>query len=61
MSTYTLYFSLFGKKMKTTVNADTQDKAKLIIMRKIVFHKVVYKEDKQDNPTLNYLKDLFKL
>lgn len=54
MNTYTMYFSIFGKKMKTTVQAKSTAEAKVIIMRKIVFHKV-----EEEGITLNTLKNIF--
>ena len=41
---YTVYFELFGKKMQTTVSANSVEEAKKVIHNKIVFHKVVEKE-----------------
>ena len=40
MKTYTLYFTLFGKRMKTTVDANSKQEAKEAIRNKIVFDKV---------------------
>jgi hypothetical protein len=34
---HTIYFELFGKKMKTTVNAPNKDVAKQIVKDKIIF------------------------
>ena len=49
---YTVYFELFGKKMKTDVEARNEEHAKGIVKSKIIFHKV------QLNP-LDYLKNMF--
>lgn len=40
MNTYTIYFEIFGKKMKTTVQAEADYKAKEYVRNRIVFHKV---------------------
>jgi hypothetical protein len=53
MKTYTIYFELFGKKMKTTVEAENVDQAKRKIKDKIVFHKV------EENNPFEYLKNIF--
>jgi len=37
---YTVWFELYGKKMKATVNATTEANAKSIIMSKIKFYKI---------------------
>ena len=37
---YTVYFEIFGKKMKTTVQAKSEEDAKYQIMGKIIWHKV---------------------
>jgi hypothetical protein len=38
---YTVYFEIFGKKMKASVEADSQEDAKYKIMGKIKWHKFV--------------------
>jgi len=40
MKTYTVYFELFGKKMKYEVNADSERDAMEKIKSKIIFYKV---------------------
>jgi hypothetical protein len=40
MKTYTLYFSIFGKRMKHTLKADNEIEAKILIREKILFHKI---------------------
>ena len=39
MNEYEIYFSLFGKNMRTTVTARSEDEAYEIVRNKIVFHK----------------------
>lgn len=36
----TVYFELYGKKMKTSVKASSDEEAKKIIKEKIIFHKI---------------------
>lgn len=40
MRTYTVYFEIFGKKMKTRVLSESREKAKEVVKSKIVFHKI---------------------
>ena len=40
MKTYTLYFSMFGKKMKHSLKADNEIEAKILIREKIIFHEI---------------------
>ena len=40
MKTFVIYFSIFGKKMKTTIKAETEAEARILIREKIVFHKI---------------------
>jgi hypothetical protein len=49
---YTVYFELYGKKMKTEVYAKDSVDAKKVIKDKIIFHKI-----EADNS--NYIKDAF--
>jgi len=55
MTDYTIYFSLYGKKMKTTVTADSEEQAKNIVKDKIVFHKITRPPDQ----VLKDLMDIF--
>jgi len=43
--TYIIYFELFGKKMKTTIDAPNKDVAKQIVKDKIIFHKIEVEKD----------------
>jgi len=37
---YTVYFELFGKKMKTEVEADNEQQARYAVLGKVIFHKI---------------------
>jgi hypothetical protein len=37
MTNYTIYFEIFGKKMKTTVMAENEEKAREIVKNKLIF------------------------
>lgn len=52
---YIIYFELYGKRMKTTVEANNELDAKAMIKQKIIFHKV----EKQQEVNDKSLKDLF--
>lgn len=54
---YTVYFEIFGKKMKTTVEAKSEEDAKYLVMGKIVWHKVVV--EKTGDDVLDFLKGTF--
>jgi hypothetical protein len=44
---YTVYFEIFGKKMKYMVEATSEDEARSKIVEQIIFHKVVKNSDVQ--------------
>ena len=50
MKQYKIYFEIFGKKMWTTLDAESIEDAKLELFNKITFHKVVSTDGKQDEP-----------
>ena len=55
MKEFTVYFEIYGKKMKTTITAESEIEARISIRNSITFHKVVLSEDS----TLRNLKDIF--
>lgn len=40
MKKFTIWFEIFGKKMKTTIEANNESEAKQALARKIIFHKI---------------------
>jgi len=46
---YTVYFEIYGKKMKAEITAESETHAKQIIRDKILFHKVRRKDDILNN------------
>ena len=54
MNKYTVYFEIYGKKMKSTVFAEHELGAKQAVKNKISFHKV--EKEKEDKDIFN---DLF--
>jgi hypothetical protein len=59
MKTYTVYFEIFGKKMKTEVKAQDPAKARQQVIDKLIFHKVEVKDNGFDVPDI--FKDIFNL
>ena len=55
---YTVYFEIFGKKMKTEVKAHDPAKARQKVIDKLIFHKVEVKDNVGDIPDI--FKDIFK-
>jgi hypothetical protein len=49
MNTYIIYFEIFGKKMKTIVDAPSKSEAKKVVKNKIIFHKIEGEEDIEAN------------
>ena len=54
MKEYTIYFEMFGKKMKTSIIALSEEMAKDRLKEKIIIHKV---EEIKKNTDMN---DIFK-
>lgn len=60
MNKYTVYFELFGHKMKTTVLAKNEQAAKDFVFNKIIFHKVEFVPE-NPNPIIDFFnKNIFK-
>ena len=60
MKEHKIYFELFGKKMCTTVTANSRDQAKEIIREKIIFHKIEVAKNKDDDFIDDFLKGFGK-
>ena len=58
---FTVYFEIFGKNMKATVEARSEEDAKYIVsgkvVRKIVFGDII-ENPKSDNDMFSFLKDI---
>ena len=54
--TYTVYFEIYGKKLKTEVEAKSIEQAKYVVASKIIWHKV---EPKEDDAIIDRLSELF--
>jgi hypothetical protein len=54
MNKYTVYFSVFGKKMKTEIEAETVQLAREFVKNLIKIHKIVKREDE----AVNFLKNI---
>lgn len=55
---YTVYFELFGKKMKHTLWATSQESAKEQILQKVIFHKIDVEQPRKPK-TGNPIEDFF--
>ena len=60
--TYTLYFSIYGKKMKCQIDAYDREGAIELLRQKIVIHRV--DEEREpcldgNDPDVEYLKSIF--
>jgi hypothetical protein len=60
MKNYTIYFEIYGKKMKSTVMAENEEKAKELVKSKIIFHKVEKSKD-EFNEVVNMMDDLMNI
>lgn len=68
MAKYKVYFEIYGKKMKTTVEAKTAEQAKELIRNKIQFNHIALDdlgklEDfdfLKDESAINMMKDFLK-
>jgi hypothetical protein len=60
MTNYTIYFELFGKKMKTTLPATSKENAKEVIRNMIIFHKITTNDsdNKEADEILRRFKDI---
>ena len=53
MKQYTIYFEIFGKKMKTTIYADSEIEAQNKLKDKIIFYKI------EENNPIDFLQNIF--
>ncbi len=60
MKNYTIYFEIYGKRMKTDVMAENEEKAKELIKSKIIFHRVEKPKD-EFNDAKDMMDDIFNL
>jgi hypothetical protein len=59
MKEFTVYFELFGKKMKITIFAENESTAKELIRGKIIFHKIERKDFfNRDKSGFDFIMDL---
>jgi len=55
---YSVYFEIYGKKMKSKVLADSVEDAKQQVIDKIVFHKIVSDDDDERAGILGMLNNI---
>ena len=56
MKAFEVWFEIYGKKMKTTIKADSMADAQQKIRQSIIFHKTVVSES---DKTVDALKNIF--
>ncbi len=49
MKKYEIFFEIYGKKLKTTIEANSEEKAKEIVKNKIRFDKITELKSKDDD------------
>jgi len=62
MNKYTVYFTIYGKKLKTQVTADSEAQAKQIVINNLTFVKI--KKDTppiSDDDFMNNFKNIFHI
>jgi hypothetical protein len=61
MKTWTVYFELFGKKMKTDVQADSPYAAQCKVKDKIIFHRTIesHNQKMEDDDVIDFFKQKF--
>lgn len=57
MKNYTIYFEIYGKKLKTTVMSENEEKAKEFVKSKVIFHKVENSKD-EFNQSIDMIDDM---
>ena len=55
---YTVYFEIYGKKMKAKVLAESMEEAQQKVNSKIIFHKIVIEEKDKFNQAIDMLDDM---
>ena len=59
MKKHEVFFSIYGKKFKTTVEADSPENAEAIVKGKLVIHKTVLAEEAQKDEKGDRIKETF--
>lgn len=57
MKKYTVYFEIFGKKMKYETTAESMTNAKQKVIDKIIWHKIVNNEDSDFDKIISKLNE----
>jgi|GEM_PF-1593282 len=64
INNYNVYFEIFNKKLKTTILAESEEKAKQAILNNVIFHKIVIDNKdslKQTMDTFDNIMDILKI
>lgn len=49
MTEFKIYFEMFGHKMQTTIQADSESEARIKLQSKIIIHQIVEKKPTYDD------------
>ena len=60
MKKYNIYFEIYGKKLKTTVNANDPQEAMNLVKNKIIFHKIEEEKRTDVDDFVDTIKSVFK-
>lgn len=55
---YTVYFTVFNKKMKTTILAESEEEAKQKILSKVIFDKITENKEDSFNHVMDIIEDM---
>lgn len=58
---YTVYFELFGKKMKTKILAESKEDAQNIIKSKVKFHKIIIDKNDEFNQCIDVFDNIMDI
>lgn len=56
---YTVYFEIYGKKMKTTVEAFSPDEAERKVRDRLVILKCIQEEPEESDENFDFIRDVF--
>jgi hypothetical protein len=56
MKNYTVYFEIYGKKMKVEIKASTEALAKMMVKNDIIFHAIIPDTAEMENDQLEKIK-----
>lgn len=58
---FTVYFEMYGRKMKTNVIAKSTDEAKRKVSERLIFHKIEITPNDEFNKAMNIMDDFMNI